>query len=258
MKKSTILLVGFILGCALVAHKSINDKYLLATLYQSHSAEYVALCEQAYNAASIQLDNELRLEHSRPMAVVVDIDETVLNNILQVEQQIIDKKRYTEKYWNQWVDACMATPVAGACEFLNHAAENGVETFYITNRVESQREKTLENLQNTGFPFADDEHLIMKEAESSKETRRDKVSETHDIVILCGDNLSDFSSLFDEPDETVRLENTMSNQKEFGVHWIVLPNATYGNWLNAIEKQSKHHKIKARFYRKMMKGYRNR
>lgn len=257
MKKSTILLIGFTLGCALVAKNSINDKYLLATLYQSHSAEYVALCEQAYNAATIQLDNELQLEHVRPMAVVVDIDETVLNNILQVEQQIIDKKRYTEKYWDQWVEACKATPVAGACEFLNYAADKGVETFYITNRVESQREKTLENLQNTGFPFADDEHLIMKEAESGKETRRNRVSETHDIVILCGDNLSDFSSLFDEPDETIRLENTLSNREEFGVHWIVLPNATYGNWLNAIEKQSKTKKLKARFYRKMMVGYKD-
>jgi len=263
MKKFMYIVLGFILASQINGKKNVNDPYLMATLYQAHSAEYEALCYQAYNSATTYLDEVLKQPHDKPLAIVVDIDETVLNNIAQIEQQFVDNKSYKEEFWNNWVDAAVAPRIAGACEFLTYAQQNGVETFYISNRDACQTEQTIVNLKKEKFPFADSEHLLLKDKEKGKSPRRDKVSQTHDIVILCGDNLSDFSGLFDEPDEAKRKAETVDNSQQFGTKWIVLPNPTYGNWVDALDRQNPKrnpdkklkYKEKIRFYRSLMKGF---
>ena len=107
--------------------------------------------------------------------------------------------------------------------------------FYISNRLEEERTGTLRNLQLYGFPNADNDHLFLKEKTSSKEDRRQKVAATHDIVLLLGDNMADFSSLFDNKKSTTeRAAASMQSVAEFGKKFIVLPNSNYGDWEGAI------------------------
>jgi 5'-nucleotidase (lipoprotein e(P4) family) len=92
----------------------------------------------------------------------------------------------------------------------------------------------MNNLLEKGFPNVDEAHMMLRTDESNKETRRQKVMETHEIVILMGDNLNDFTDLFEANSTLQRHQNVKKLKKEFGKKFIVLPNATYGAWVDAL------------------------
>lgn len=211
----------------------LNGK-LYAAIFQQSTAEYQALCLQAFNIATLQLDLLLQENHTKPLAIVTDIDETFLDNSPYAVQMAREGKVFDETTWNTWTSKGNALPVAGSLDFFKYAASKGVEIFYITNRSQADRKGTLENLKKYDFPFSDNMHLIVRETESSKETRRQKVSETHEIVMLLGDNLSDFSNAFDKKNMSERLDNVYKNASLFGKKFIVLPNSGYGDWESAI------------------------
>lgn len=207
---------------------------IYATLFQQQAAEYRALCYQAFNVARLRLDQQPDKTREKPLAVILDIDETVLDNSPYQAGAILGRFEYPER-WAEWMEMASARPVPGALEFLLYAGGKGVEVFYVTNRREIFRAATLENLVNEGFPFADDEHLLMRTESNDKEERREKVMAGFHVVLLIGDNLGDFSSVFESTDVTVRSGLTDEHREAFGERFIVLPNTIYGSWLDVLE-----------------------
>jgi 5'-nucleotidase (lipoprotein e(P4) family) len=106
----------------------------------------------------------------------------------------------------------------------------GVEMFSISNRSINQKKETIENLQMLGFPFADETYVLLKEDISGKESRRSIVQESHEIVLFVGDNLSDFSKVFDDQWTEVLNIRVDCLKSYFGKKFIVLPNPMYGDW----------------------------
>jgi len=210
----------------------VNGK-LFTAVYQQKSAEYKALCLQAYNLAALRL-NQYSYNNEKPKAIITDIDETVLDNSAYAVHQGLIGKEYDPQSWYEWSIKSIADSVPGAPSFFKYAASKGVEIFYITNREERERETTLKNLKYFGFPNVDDAHLITKNGTSSKEIRRQQISQNHEIVMLIGDNLADFSSLFDKKSMIDRDINTNLSQREFGTKFIVIPNPNYGDWEGAL------------------------
>jgi 5'-nucleotidase (lipoprotein e(P4) family) len=216
------------------ANNIVADGKLWSSLFEQKAAEYKALCLQAYNIARLRLDAALQQPSSKPRAIITDIDETFLDNSPFSVHQALQGKDYEAAAWAEWTAKAMADTLTGALSFYNYAASRNVEIFYITNRRESEKEGTLKNLQRFHFPLAD-EHLILRKDVSSKEPRRQLVAATHEIVLLLGDNLADFSSLFDGPKTTAeRATGVQQLAMEFGKRFIVLPNANYGGWEEAI------------------------
>ncbi|MBV7533372.1 5'-nucleotidase, lipoprotein e(P4) family [Chitinophaga sp. sic0106] len=205
-----------------------------AALWQQQSGEYKALCLQAYQLAALRLDQYLAQSHGKPLAVVTDIDETVLDNSPYSVHQSLNKKGYDEKSWAEWTAKAVADTVPGAPAFFKYAASKGVQVFYITNRQESERAATLKNLQRFNFPYTDDQHLLLKTTTSGKEPRRQQVLQQYDIVMLFGDNLSDFSAIFDKKPVEERNSAALKSSAEFGSRFIVLPNPMYGDWEGAL------------------------
>lgn len=214
---------------------SPNEYLVMAVLYEQKSAEFKALSYQAYNTAKLMLNNKLKDKTlKKKKAVIVDIDETILDNSPFEAKCIVEGTSYP-KYWKEWVDLGNAKPIPGAVEFLNYALTKGVETFYITNRNKDNRNITLKNLQLFGFPNADSLHLLTKDDKvGSKEIRRNKVAEKYEIMLLIGDNLADFSAIYDNQTVEKRFAATDSLKNEFGKKFIILPNAMYGDWENAL------------------------
>lgn len=204
--------------------------------YEQKAAEYKALCFQAYNLATLRLDQALNAGgHEKPLAIVTDIDETMLDNSPYAVQQALQGKDYDLNSWVAWTSQGAADTLAGALTFFKYAASEKVEVFYITNRGTNERTGTLSNLKKFGFPYADEAHLLTRTDVSSKELRRLSVSATHDIVLLLGDNLSDFSALFDgNKPMAARTQAVQSVASAFGKKFIVLPNANYGDWEGAL------------------------
>jgi len=244
MRKIVFLAIIATASCSApknVVNKTVSESNLVANgklftaLFHQKAAEYKALCFQAYNIARLRLDESLNNPSAKPKAIVTDIDETVLDNSSYAVHQGLQGKDYEPASWiNEWTAKAAADTLAGAYSFFKYAASKNVEVFYITNREDKERTSTLQNLQKYGFPYADEQHLITKSTISSKEPRRQQLAATHDIIMLIGDNLSDFSALFDKKTTEERTKNVQANAGEFGKRFIVLPNPNYGDWESAL------------------------
>jgi 5'-nucleotidase (lipoprotein e(P4) family) len=213
---------------------TVIDGKIFTALYQQKAAEYKALCFQAYNIATFRLEQALLQPKTTLKAVVTDIDETLLDNSAYAVHQAFKGRDYDPNSWIDWTSRAAADTLAGALTFFKYAASRNVEVFYITNREEKERAGTLKNLQQYGFPYADEAHLITKVNVSSKELRRQQVASTHEILLFLGDNLADFSALFDHKSTDERTLNVQSSSADFGNKFIVLPNPNYGDWESAL------------------------
>lgn len=203
-----------------------------SVMWQQNAAEYRALCYQAFNLAHLRLDQFLETKEfkGKKLAIVTDIDETILDNSPYSAQLIHDNIDYTPDTWKEWTDKASAKAIPGATQFLNYVKSREVEVFYVSNRYENEVESTIENMKIVGFPFADKEHLLLRQKEGSKIARFNEIELTHTILFYMGDNLSDFSSQFEVPSTEERNESADELQNHFGIDFIVLPNPMYGDW----------------------------
>jgi len=239
MKKYLIILTFGLLPIITFAQKTPERDYTNAVLWQQYSGEYNALCFQAYNFAKLSLKEALwEQANGKPNCIIVDADETILNNSAFQGHEIKKGVSYVQADWTQWTALAQADTVPGALAFLKFAASKNVETFYVTNREAADHDGTLQNLQKFGFPNADEAHLVLKSTTSDKEPRRQKILEKYNVLLLCGDNLSDFSNVFYREGKDTKAEVDRL-QKLFGTKFILLPNPMYGDWEKLLYKGDK-------------------
>lgn len=206
---------------------------VMAVLWYQRSAECRALYYQAFNIAHDRLDQILATDTTGPKkAVVVDIDETVLNNSPWQGYSILNDAPFPTG-WNQWITSARAKPTPGAVDFLTYAVSRGVDVYYISNRKTDNLEPTIENLKKWNFPEADPNHILLKTITSDKTARRQLVEKTHKIVLMMGDNLGDFKQLFQGKSSNDRNILVDESSNQFGRRFIMLPNPMYGEWEGA-------------------------
>ena len=217
--------------------QDLNEQLVMATLWMQTSAEFRALCYQTFNLAKMNLDTFLSsYSGSKPVAVIVDADETVIDNSAYEAFLIGNDIGYSSKTWTPWMAAAKARAIPGALEFLNHANSKNVEIFYVTNRKMVGYEGTEKNLKALGFPYVDKKHLLLRTDTSDKQPRRDMVEKDYTVAFLMGDNLNDFLSVFANKPIADRFAETDKIKDLWGRKFIVLPNPTYGEWEGAIYK----------------------
>jgi 5'-nucleotidase (lipoprotein e(P4) family) len=206
---------------------------LLPVLFQQHAAEYEALCYQAFNFAACRL-NEMKLKKRERYAIITDVDETVLDNSYYEASQLMKGADFSSESWKEWTGQSRATAVPGALRFLQLAQRKWVEVFYVSNRDTSEVSSTIANLVRLGFPNADKDHMLFLAGTSSKEARRQAVMKNFRVIMMLGDNLNDFSVVFEKKNSEERSREAGQLKDEWGRMFIVLPNATYGEWENAL------------------------
>ncbi len=220
-----------------------------STLWIQVAGEYRASAVQAWRGAATALDKALAdpqwtaaLEQqpgydALPPAIIVDADETVIDNSNFEAQLVVNDTTFEPSMWDAWVQQGTAGAVPGALEFLNDAAARGVKIFYVTNRDHSGEAATLRNLESLGFPVATDEDVLLMRGEngwtSDKSPRRARVAERFRIVIMAGDDMNDFVS-GTRVGTQERLNIVDRYEDYWGERWIVLPNPMYGSWDRAL------------------------
>jgi acid phosphatase len=229
------------------------DDSLNATLWTQSAVEFRALTRQTYRRAAAMLDEALAdptwtaaLEQverpgyrTLPPAVVLDVDETVLDNSPFMARLVRDGVGYSDAAWKAWVAEAAAAPIPGALEFTRAAAARGVRVIYLTNRDADGEAATRANLARLGFPLTDDPDDVITQGEipewkpSDKGPRRTHVAERHRILLLIGDNLGDFLSTH-RADLAGRDVLYARHEARWGRSWIVLPNPQYGSWESAL------------------------
>lgn len=225
------------------AEKVNLDYQTAAVLYMQKAAEYRALSYQAFNLARLRLDADLdkknvkklpKAERKMPRSIVVDIDETVLDNSPSQANGIRAGRPFNLNDWYAWGEMRNAKAIPGAVDFLNYAVSKGVKVYYVSNRDEVQKAATIENLIRVGFKDISAENVLLRTKESGKDARRAIAAEKHRVVLLMGDNLDDFTSAFERKSVADRFAEVEKAREEWGRKFIVLPNAMYGTWENAI------------------------
>ena len=232
---------------------SVNpqEKVLYANLYMQTSAEYRAVCTQTYALATEKLRTRLAsipVEETRKPAVIMDLDETVLDN--SGYQSFLDRERsakFLPATWTEWEKnhANEVGLVPAAKDFIEFAERNGVTVVYISNRSTTTQDGTIAALKANGINTADIASRILLQAPSTpsnKTDRRNKAILQYRVVMLFGDNLRDFSEEFVAPkldgDNDVAQKAAIADRKakvdatrnHWGVDWFILPNPVYGEW----------------------------
>lgn len=218
-------------GAAASAAIPVREHSVQAVLWQQTAAEYEALCYQAFALARLRLDERLaEPDGTRPLAIVTDVDETLIDNSPYNANMIQTDQEYSRAGWTEWGRLRRAEAIPGAVEFLQYAAGRGVAVFYVSNRYADQLEDTQANLRALGFPEVTAGRVLLRTTTSGKEPRRQKVEATHDVILLLGDNLSDFAEEFEDLPAAERSRLVERRNAEFGNRFIVLPNPMYGDW----------------------------
>jgi 5'-nucleotidase (lipoprotein e(P4) family) len=239
-KVMLLLLLQVFLSQQPAAAQSISDQSVTAVLWFQRSAEYRALCYQAYNLAELRVKEYLAgTDHEKPAAVIFDIDETLLDNSPQEALNILDGKTFSPERWKVWSDLASAAAVPGGLDFCRFLAVNDIQVIYISNRLTTEAEATLLNLQKWNFPFADQKHLYLKSDTSGKELRRNMVEKQYRVILLVGDNLSDFDQVFEDRTLDFGFKTVDSLRNDFGKKFIVLPNPMYGDWTKPLTGERK-------------------
>jgi acid phosphatase len=229
-----------------LAHENLN-----AVIWMQTALEYEASALQAYRLAQLQLDAALAdpswtaaIEQTGdasklPPAVILDVDETVLDNSYYQARMVRDNTAYSAATWDPWVEEAAATAIPGARDFTQYAAKKGVTVFYLTNRTANLEAATRKNLAAERFPVGDTLDTVLVRGErpewagSAKGPRRAHVARDFRILMLIGDDLGDFvADASGAPQE--RRARTQQYDGWWGRRWIMLPNPTYGSWERAI------------------------
>jgi acid phosphatase len=231
---------------AAARHENLN-----AVLWMQRALEYEATTVQAYRLARLQLDAALKdqawtaaIEQSgaagslKP-AVILDIDETVLDNSYYQARLVRDGTTFADETWDRWCREARATAIPGAREFTQYAAGRGVAVFYVSNRRADVEAATRANLQAEGFPLGDGPDTLLLRGErpewsaSAKGSRRAHVARDFRVLLLIGDDLGDFVVDASGTPEARRAA-TAPHAGWWGERWIMLPNPSYGSWERAI------------------------
>jgi len=235
---------------ASAAHDNLN-----AVLWVQTSAEYRAASQTVYRAAADQLDVALKQPNWDALvpaergnaaqgltpAVVMDVDETVLDNSPYQARLVRSGKDYDDISWDAWVAEKKAKPLPGVVDFAKAAAAKGVTILYLSNRAEHLQAATLANLRSAGMPVADDGVFLglgtfvegCEQNGSEKNCRRQLAGRKYRVLMQFGDQLGDFVQIVSNTrDGRTALYDEYRDW--FGERWWMLPNPTYGSWEPAL------------------------
>ena len=233
-----------------VAHENLN-----AVLWMQRSAEYRAVGETIYRAATGRLDAALadagwdalvpgergNAATGLPPAVILDVDETVLDNSPFQARLVRGGGEYDEVAWDAWVSEKKARAVPGVVAFARAASARGVTLLYLSNRAEHLQAATLANLRAVGLPVKDESVFLglgtvvegCEQHGSEKDCRRQLAGQRYRVLMQFGDQLGDFAKIeANTPEGRAALFET--HRGWFGERWWMLPNPSYGSWEPAV------------------------
>jgi 5'-nucleotidase (lipoprotein e(P4) family) len=196
------------------------------------SAEHRALYLQVYRAATAHVEHEAAARPSGSWAVVLDADETVLDNSLYQLERAEAGKPFDAASWTAWCARREAIPLPGAPAFLSRVHALGGKIAIVTNRSAAECPDTEAVFRAHALAY--DVMLCKLEAgPSDKNPRFEAITRGTtsaglpplEVVAFFGDNVLDFpgrsQALRKEPDEAFA---------DFGTRFFVLPNPMYGSW----------------------------
>lgn len=240
--RSRLIVAVWLIGAAACAHPAVSPKPAAEAAARAprqlpneirwfrNSAEYRALAQQVYSQAGERLPALARGLAPSTWAVILDADETVLDNSEYERRRAVLDSGYTEDSWSTWVSERAAGAVPGAVDFTRFVHALSGKVVIVTNRPINACDATRANLDAIGISA--DLVLCQPPGESDKNPRFQRVQNgtaesgipALKVVAWVGDNILDFPGL------TQASRNDPKALAEFGKRFFVLPNPMYGSW----------------------------
>jgi len=245
-----LLAVTLAWAAPVVAQDPPANDLLNAVLWMQRSVEYKASALTAFALARLRLDQALTdpswtaapkeqtgAYQTLPPAVILDIDETLLDNSGYQAWMALKDTTFDPKTWNAYVNTVSSVAIPGAVEFSKYAAARGVKVFYVSNRTAEEEPATRKNLEKFGFPLDDKLDTVLMAREqpdwgSAKGTRRAHVARSYRVLLNVGDNFGDFVDEY-RGTEAERQKVLEAHKDRWGREWIMLANPSYGSFESA-------------------------
>lgn len=212
----------------------------MGLLWMRTSAEYRALAYQGYNVAmnAVKMAVTDPSHQRKPLAIVLDADETVVDNTKLMGESIVNGNgRFDAPWWRQAVHQGKSQAMPGAVDFLNEVHKQGVEIFYVSNRYAPVNlDVTIQNFKELGFPSVDKDHVLLFDKDSDKQPRFDMIAKKYYVVLYMGDNAGDFPIATKGKTLAERNGIIDAHKEDFGTTFVVFPNPAYGSWVSALAK----------------------
>jgi len=218
-----------------------HDADHLEVKYVRDSLEYAVLVRQVYRQATQAVRAGAPAKGpARPWAVVLDVDETALDNsVYQLERAAYDLP-FDDESWNAWVRRAQAPAVPGVAEFIAAVRAAGGSVAWITNRDDVVREETRRNLAAVGL-WDDADRLCLKTTDPAytKGVRRREVATGQgacawqgrptEVRAFVGDQVGDFPAEGEDSPDAGR-------EEAFGTRFFLLPDPMYGGWTTRVTR----------------------
>jgi acid phosphatase len=219
---------------------AIEHDLIYLQTYRDAQARLLAALHDRHWDALDQGDRTTALKGLKP-AVILDIDETVLDNSPFAARMVKSGDEYNEAAWAAWCKEESARALPGAVEFTQFAAKHGIEVFYLSNRARDLDQATLANLRKVGLPVSGPQSFLglgtvvegCEQNGSEKGCRRQLIARHNRVLMPFGDHIGDFVDVSTNTAEGRR--KVMATYLPWiGTRWFVLPNPTYGSWEPAL------------------------
>jgi 5'-nucleotidase (lipoprotein e(P4) family) len=219
---------------------AIEHDLIYLQTYRDAQARLLAALRDRHWDALDKGDRTTPLKGLKP-AVILDIDETVLDNSPFAARMVQSGDEYNEAAWAAWCKEERARALPGAVEFTQFAAKHGIEVFYLSNRARDLDQATLANLRKVGLPVSGPQSFLglgtvvegCEQNGSEKGCRRQLIARHYRVLMQFGDQIGDFVDVNANTAEGRR--KVMAPYLPWiGTRWFVLPNPTYGSWEPAL------------------------
>lgn len=248
MKTSFYFLVICVFSISSNANSTQDDR-TLAVLYSQSSAEHMASSMQTFQTMRQLLSraiqdkswnalSDIPTNPNNPPAIILDVDDTVLDNS-PFEARVIKTGNNYPVGWDEWCNEAQAEAIPGVIDFIQEATRMGVTIFYVTNRKKHLEEATRTNFKKLGLPLEEEfDNLLTRDEngwDSNKTSRREFIAKKYRVIFQVGDNLGDFVDEEQNKMSPLDRKATVMNFKErWGKTWFVIENPTYGDWEGAL------------------------
>lgn len=212
--------------------KCAVQEHAMGLRWQQQSAEAQALQSQTYRIAGERLEEKVKQAKSVDLAIITDLDETAIDNTKLMARDMTACHDYSEwDTWDHWEVEGSPSAIPGAAGFFQMADEMGVSIYYLSDRTEENLEATIASLKELNFPQVSKDNVRL--LGPSKQERRAKIEEQHEVIMQLGDTLHDFAGDYAKADIDRQRQLVEEDAEHFGDDWFILPNPTYGSWEEA-------------------------
>jgi 5'-nucleotidase (lipoprotein e(P4) family) len=203
------------------------------------SAEYATITRQTYRLAGDAVRRAAQAAGRTPWAVVLDLDETVLDNSAYQLERASYGLPFESASWAAWTERREAGAVPGVSEFIANVHQLGGHVVWISNRNTSVESPTKANLQSLGVWNDDDRLCLQRDSQHTKRLRRAEVvsgsgncawpGTSMKVIAFVGDQMGDFPTADENIPET-------GSDAAFGRTCFLLPNPMYGDWVTRVTR----------------------